>query len=158
MQSIQILLVGKTDSPPLQSLIAQYLKRLNRFVTAEIVEIPDLKNTKAISAKEQKEKEGQLILAHISPSDYIVLLDERGKEFTSLNFANYLNHKQQVVARRLVFVVGGPYGFSAAVYNRATEQVSLSKMTFSHQMVRLFLVEQIYRAFTILTHHPYHHE
>lgn len=120
--------------------------------------IPELKNTKALSAEQQKEKEGELLQKQLRDGDYIVLLDEGGKELRSIEFAVYLEKKQSQVARRLVFVVGGPYGFSPTLYKLAKEKISLSKMTFSHQMIRLFFVEQLYRAMTILRGEPYHHE
>ena len=120
--------------------------------------IPELKNTKALTPEQQKEREGELIKKQLRDGDYVVLLDEGGKEFRSIEFAAYIEKKQQQVARRLVFIVGGPYGFSSAIYSLAKEKVSLSKMTFSHQMVRLFFVEQFYRAMTILKGEPYHHE
>lgn len=120
--------------------------------------IPDIKNVKNLSEEQQKEKEGELILKGLQPGDYLVLLDDKGKEFTSKEFAKYMEKKMQSVPRRLVFVVGGPYGFSEAVYKAAAEKISLSRLTFSHQMIRLIFVEQIYRAMTILNNEPYHHE
>ena len=120
--------------------------------------IPDIKNVKNLREEQQKEKEGELILKMLQPGDYLVLLDEHGKSFTSMEFATYLERKMHVVSKRLVFVIGGPYGFSEAVYKAASEKISLSKMTFSHQMIRLIFVEQIYRAMTILNNEPYHHE
>ena len=120
--------------------------------------IPDIKNVKNLSESQQKEKEGELILKSMQPGDYLVLLDEKGKDFTSMQFSAYIEKKMHSVPKRLVFVVGGPYGFSEAVYNAAKEKISLSKMTFSHQMIRLIFIEQIYRAMTILNNEPYHHE
>ena len=123
-----------------------------------MIVIPDIKNVKNLSEAQQKEKEGELILKSTQPGDYLVLLDEKGKQFTSMQFASYLEKKTHTVPKRLVFVIGGPYGFSEAVYKAAAEKISLSMMTFSHQMVRLIFVEQIYRAMTILNNEPYHHE
>ena len=120
--------------------------------------IPDIKNVRNLSESQQKEKEGELILKTLQPGDYLVLLDEKGKEFTSVQFSAYMERKMHTVPKRLVFVVGGPYGFSDAVYKAAAEKISLSKMTFSHQMIRLIFIEQIYRAMTILSNEPYHHE
>ena len=120
--------------------------------------IPDIKNVKNLSEAQQKEKEGELILKTLQSGDYLVLLDEKGKEFTSMQFSTYIEKKMHTVPKRLVFVVGGPYGFSEAVYKAAAEKISLSKMTFSHQMIRLIFIEQIYRAMTILNNEPYHHE
>ena len=144
---ISILVIGKTDNKQLIQLIESYQKRLQHYVKFSMEVIPDIKNVKNLSKEQQKEKEGELIL-----------LDEKGKEFRSLEFANYLQKKMNTGLKRLVFVVGGPYGFSDAVYKKSQEKVSLSQMTFSHQMIRLFIVEQIYRAFTILKNEPYHHE
>jgi 23S rRNA (pseudouridine1915-N3)-methyltransferase len=120
--------------------------------------IPELKNTKSLSMEQQKEKEGELILKALQPGDVVVLLDEHGKEFRSVEFASWIERKMHTVNKRLVFIVGGPYGFSPKVYEAAHEKISLSKMTFSHQMIRLIFVEQLYRAFTILNNNPYHHE
>lgn len=120
--------------------------------------IPDIKNVKNLSEEQQKEKEGELILKNLLAGDYLVLLDERGKDFSSLQFASYIEKKTHTVSKRLIFVIGGPYGFSKAVYDKAAEKISLSKMTFSHQMIRLVFVEQLYRAMTILNNEPYHHE
>ena len=124
----------------------------------ETIVIPELRNTKSLSTDQQKEREADLILKALQPGDYIVLLDEHGKEFTSMQFAAYLEKKMANVARRLVFVVGGPYGFSDRIYQTAHEKISLSKMTYSHQMIRLIFTEQLYRAMTILNNEPYHHE
>lgn len=135
-----------------------YEARVKHYVGFDIIVIPDLKNTKALTEEQQRQAEGALILKQLQPGDTVVLLDERGKEFRSIEFAEWMERKQHTVSRRLVFVVGGPYGFSPEVYARANEQLSLSRMTFSHQMVRLFFVEQIYRAQTIIRGEPYHHE
>jgi 23S rRNA (pseudouridine1915-N3)-methyltransferase len=138
--------------------INEYKNRLVHYIPFEMEIIPDIKNVKNLREEQQKEKEGELILKMLQPGDYLVLLDEHGKSFTSMEFATYLERKMHVVSKRLVFVIGGPYGFSEAVYKAASEKISLSKMTFSHQMIRLIFVEQIYRAMTILNNEPYHHE
>lgn len=156
--NIKLLAIGKTDDKNLQALIEQYQKRLSFYVKFDLEIIPDIKNVKKLSEKEQKEKEGELILSKISPSDLLVLLDENGKTFSSISFSEYLQKKMNAGIKTLVFVIGGPYGFSDSVYQKANEKVSLSSMTFSHQMVRLFVIEQIYRAFTILRNEPYHHQ
>lgn len=155
---ITLLVVGKTVESYFVRGIEEYSKRLVHYVPFETVVIPELRNTKSLSADQQKEREADLILKAILPGDYIVLLDEHGKEFTSLQFASYLEKKMANVSKRLVFVVGGPYGFSDRIYNVAQEKISLSKMTYSHQMIRLIFVEQLYRAMTILNNEPYHHE
>lgn len=154
---IKLLVIGKTDDKNLISLIDNYTKRLKHYIAFDLVVIPDLKNRKTLSIAQQKEKEGQLILKQIATSDNVILLDEKGKEFTSNQFAVFLQKKMNSGFKQVVFIIGGPYGFSADVYQRAKEKVGLSKMTFSHQMVRLFFVEQIYRGFTILNNEPYHH-
>ena len=151
-------MIGKTDARYLVEAIDEYKKRLTHYIPFEMEVIPDIKNAKNLSEAQQKEKEGELILKATRPGDYLVLLDEKGTEFTSLRFADYLEKKTHTVGKRLVFVVGGPYGFSEAVYKAAAEKISLSKMTFSHQMIRLIFIEQIYRAMTILHNEPYHHE
>ncbi len=155
---ITLMAIGKTDSKQLEQLIAVYEKRLKHYIRFEINIIPDLKNRKTLSEDLQKEKEGDLILNQIKPSDTLLLLDEKGKQYSSLEFANFLQKKMNSGIKNLVFLIGGPYGFSKAVYQRANGQLSLSKMTFSHQMVRLFVVEQLYRGFTILKNEPYHHQ
>lgn len=155
---LQLIVVGKTVSAPLDTMINDYAARLKHYVPFDIDVIPELKNTKALSAEQQKAKEGELIKKLLREGDYVVLLDEGGREFRSVEFAQYLQQRQASAARRLVFVVGGPYGFSPDIYALAREKVSLSRMTFSHQMVRLFFVEQCYRAMTILKGEPYHHE
>ncbi len=154
---IILLLIGKTDTSFLTDAIHVYRDRLCHYIPFEMVVIPDIRNVKNLSEIQQKEKEGALLLKAIQPGDTVVLLDEKGKEFTSVQFASYIEKKQHAVSRRLVFIVGGPYGFSESVYAAASERLSLSKMTFSHQMVRLFFVEQLYRAMTILHNEPYHH-
>lgn len=154
---ILFLMIGKTVDKRL-TLIDEYAERVKHYMPFDMEVIPELKNTKALSAEQQKEKEGELLQKQLRDGDYIVLLDEGGKELRSIEFAVYLEKKQSQVARRLVFVVGGPYGFSPTLYKLAKEKISLSKMTFSHQMIRLFFVEQLYRAMTILRGEPYHHE
>ncbi|MBR8703748.1 23S rRNA (pseudouridine(1915)-N(3))-methyltransferase RlmH [Porphyromonas levii] len=158
MQGIKLLFVGRTDSPEIQRLIEDYQKRLGRFVPIEIEELPDLKNRRKLSETEQKEEEGKLILAAVGAQDEVILMDERGKQLTSIELSRLIEQKQMTVPRKLLFVIGGPYGFSPAVYAACPLKLSLSKLTFSHQMVRLFLIEQIYRAYTIIHNHPYHHE
>ena len=152
-----LILVGKTTNKHFQAGITDYCERISHYMPFELVTIPELKNTKSLSEDQQKQAEGELILKHIQNSDTVVLLDEHGKAFRSIEFAKWLEQKRNT-ARRLVFVVGGPYGFSSDVYSRANEQLSLSKMTFSHQMIRLVFTEQIYRACTIIKGEPYHHE
>lgn len=155
---LTFLVIGKTVDSHLQALIGDYQKRLGFYMPFDYICIPELKNTKNLSEAEQKEKEGELLLKQLATSDYIVLLDEHGKEFRSVDFAKFIESKILASQKNLVFVVGGPYGFSESVYKRANEKLSLSKMTFSHQMVRLIFVEQLYRAMTILKGEPYHHE
>lgn len=152
-----LILVGKTINKHFVAGIEDYADRISHYMPFEIVTIPELRNTKNLSEDQQKTSEGELILRQIQSSDTVVLLDEHGKEFRSIEYARWLQQRQQT-ARRLVFVIGGPYGFSDAVYSRANEKISLSKMTFSHQMVRLIFTEQLYRACTIIKGEPYHHE
>lgn len=154
---ITLLVVGKTTDSHIDALIQEYQKRLTHYVPFTLQVIPELKNTKALTSEQQKQAEGELILRTITPATDLILLDEHGKEYRSIEFADYIQ-KRMSSGRDVVFVVGGPYGFSEAVYQRANGKISLSKMTFSHQMVRLFFVEQIYRAMTILRGEPYHHE
>jgi 23S rRNA (pseudouridine1915-N3)-methyltransferase len=156
--NIKLLAVGKTDDKNLQTLIENYQKRLSFYVKFDLEIIADIKNAKNLSEAQQKEKEGEIILSKISPTDELILLDENGKSFSSVGFSEYLQKKMNSGIKTLVFVIGGPYGFSEAVYQKANRKVSLSEMTFSHQMVRLFIVEQLYRAFTILRNEPYHHQ
>jgi len=156
--NIKVLAIGRTDDKQLQQLIDLYVKRLSHYVKFELEVIPDLKNTKNLSEAQQKEKEGELILKKLTPTDVLILLDENGKQFTSVDFSSYLQKRMNAGIKTLVFVIGGPYGFSETIYAKANGKISLSKMTFSHQMVRLFVVEQIYRAFTILRNEPYHHQ
>ena len=155
---IKLLVIGKTDDKSLNTLIENYQKRLQHYIKFQLEIIPDIKNVKNLSQLQQKEKEGALILSKIQSTDQLVLLDEKGKEFRSVEFANYLQKKMNSGIKQLVFVIGGPYGFSESVYKKAMGKLSLSKMTFSHQMIRLFVVEQIYRGYTILKNEPYHHE
>ena len=154
---VTLLLVGKTQDKNFVKGIEEYVSRIVHYLPFTITTIPELKNTKSLTESQQKEREGERILKEIQPSDTVVLLDEHGKEFRSIEYASWLQ-KQQNTARGLVFVIGGPYGFSKAVYDRANEKISMSKMTFSHQMVRLIFVEQLYRACTIIKGEPYHHE
>ncbi len=155
---IKLLAIGKTNDKNLQNLIEIYQNRLKHYINFQLEIIPDLKNNKNLSAQEQKKKEGELLLKKLTPTDILVLLDEKGKEFRSIEFSKYLQKKMNSGSKQLVLAIGGSYGFSEAVYKKAHEKISLSKMTFSHQMIRLFAVEQIYRAFTILKNEPYHHE
>lgn len=152
-----LILVGKTQSKIFKVGIDDYVSRIAHYMPFSITTIPELKNTKSLSEDQQKQKEGELILKEIQPSDTVVLLDEHGAEFRSVEYANWLKQKQNT-ARRLIFIIGGPYGFSPDVYARANEKISLSRMTFSHQMVRLIFIEQLYRACTIIKGEPYHHE
>lgn len=155
---IQLIVIGRTTDKHLTALINDYSERIKHYLPFELEVIPELKNTKALTPAQQKEREGELLLKSLKDGDWLVLLDEGGTEFRSVDFASYLEKKHRQAARRLLFVIGGPYGFSPAVYALAKEKVSLSKMTFSHQMVRLFFTEQLYRAMTILRGEPYHHE
>lgn len=153
----ELILIGKTQDRHLAAGIADYTERIGHYMPFGVTIIPELKNTKSLSEEQQKEKEGELILKHLAPSDTVVLLDEHGTEFRSVDFAVWIQKKQNS-CKRLVFIVGGPYGFSPSVYARANEKISLSRMTFSHQMIRLIFTEQIYRACTIIKGEPYHHE
>ena len=154
---IKLLAIGKTDNKQLQQLIEDYQKRLSHYIKFSLEIIPDLKNSKNLSETQLKQKEGELILNKISNTDVLILLDENGKQLNSVEFSNYLQKHMNSGIKQLVFVIGGPYGFSQEVYNKAQGKLSLSKMTFSHQMVRLFFIEQLYRGFTILRNEPYHH-
>ena len=153
----ELILVGKTVNKHFVAGIKDYTERIGHYMPFEIRVIPEIKNTKSLSEQQQKDKEGELILKMIQPSDTVVLMDEHGTEFRSIEFAKWLQKKQNT-SRRLVFIIGGPYGFAQPVYDRANELISLSKMTFSHQMVRLIFTEQIYRACTIIKGEPYQHE
>ena len=156
--NIKLLTIGKTDNQALQSLIDDYTKRLSFYIKFDLEIIPDIKNFKNLSESQQKEKEGELILAKLTATDQLILLDEKGTTFSSVGFSDYLQKKMNSGAKTLVFVIGGPYGFSDEVYQKAQGKISLSLMTFSHQMVRLFFIEQLYRGFTILKNEPYHHQ
>ncbi|WP_064967012.1 23S rRNA (pseudouridine(1915)-N(3))-methyltransferase RlmH [Tenacibaculum ovolyticum] len=155
---IKLIAIGKTDDKNLIQLINNYESRLKHYVKFELDIIPDIKNVKNLSESQQKEKEGELILSKLQNTDQLVLLDDKGKHFTSIEFSQYLQKKMNSGIKQLVLIIGGPYGFSEAIYKKALGKISLSKMTFSHQMIRLFIVEQIYRGFTILRNEPYHHE
>ncbi|HLT65394.1 MAG TPA: 23S rRNA (pseudouridine(1915)-N(3))-methyltransferase RlmH, partial [Flavobacterium sp.] len=146
--NIKLLAIGKTDNKNLQALIDEYTKRLSFYIKFDLDIIPDIKNVKNLSESQQKQKEGELILAKLSATDHLILLDENGKSFSSVGFADELQKKMNAGIKTLVFVIGGPYGFSEEVYQKANGKISLSAMTFSHQMVRLFVTEQIYRGFT----------
>lgn len=154
---ITLILNGKTEDDYLIQGIRLYEQRLKHYITFETVVIPGLKNTKALSIEQQKQKEGELLLKNMQAADRLILLDENGKEYSSVHFSEFIQQRMNSGIKNLVFVVGGPYGFSEEVYKRANGKISLSKMTFSHQMVRLFMVEQVYRAMTILRNEPYHH-
>ncbi len=155
---VVLVLIGKTDDAYLETGITKYIDRLKHYIPFDIRVIPDLKNTKKLSEQQQKTKEGDLILQQIQPGDEIILLDEKGKTFTSREFSGFMEQRLLHGTKRLVFIIGGPYGFSQGVYNKANGKISLSKMTFSHQMVRLIFTEQLYRAMTILKNQPYHHD
>lgn len=156
--NIKLIAIGKTDNKNLQALMEEYTKRLSFYIKFDLEIIPDIKNVKNLSESQQKEKEGELILAKIMPTDQLVLLDENGKTFSSVGFSEELQKKMNSGIKTLVFAIGGPYGFSEEVYKKAFGKISLSAMTFSHQMVRLFFIEQLYRGFTILRNEPYHHQ
>lgn len=153
-----LVAVGRTTTKFLEEGITEYCRRLIRYIPFEIKYIGDVRNTRNLNATQQKQKEGDAILSMLVPQDYVVLLDEHGREFTSKDFAAYIERKMQSVPKQLVFIIGGPYGFSPDVVARSNEKISLSKMTFSHEMVRLFFTEQLYRAMTIIKNEPYHHE
>ena len=154
---ICLLTVGKTDAGWVREGLETYSSRLSRYVTFSVSEIPELKNASALSKAQVKEKEGELILSRVTPRDTVILLDEKGKEYSSSEFAKEIS-KLTASGKNIVFVIGGPYGFSEPVYARCDGKVSLSRMTFTHQMVRTIFVEQLYRAFTIIKGEPYHHE
>lgn len=155
---IVLLAIGKTDAKYFTDAFNEYQKRVERYMPFEFQVIPDIKNAKNLSEQQQKEKEGELMIKSIKSGDYIVLLDDKGKEYTSMEFAVYIDKKKQTIPKRLVFIIGGPYGFSSEIYRLASEKITLSRMTFSHQMVRVIFIEQLYRAMTILNNEPYHHE
>lgn len=156
--TIDLIVVGKTDSKQVDALVETYTKRISFYNRFAITYLPDAKNTKNLTEAQQKRVEGEALLRQIGDGDHLVLLDERGAEFRSIEYAEWLQKRMNSGGRRLVFVIGGPYGFSEAVYARANERISLSKMTFSHQIIRAIFAEQLYRAFTIIRHEPYHHE
>jgi 23S rRNA (pseudouridine1915-N3)-methyltransferase len=153
-----LLMIGKTNSESLQKLIDDYQNRLLHYLSFETVVIPELKNTKNLSTQEQKEKEADLIFKQIENQDDVILLDEKGKQFSSVAFAGFLEKKMHSSAKRMIFVIGGPFGFSQRIYDRANGMISMSPMTFSHQMIRLIFAEQLYRAMTIIRGESYHHE
>lgn len=155
---IVVLAIGKTDESWIQEGIDKYSKRLKHYIAVDFQTIPDLKNRKNLSESQQKDQEGELIFKQLQNTDQLILLDENGKDFSSRKFAQFLQQKMNSGIKRLVFVIGGPYGFSEALYSKASSKISLSKMTFSHQMVRPFFAEQLYRAFSILNNEPYHHD
>ncbi|MCR5851638.1 MAG: 23S rRNA (pseudouridine(1915)-N(3))-methyltransferase RlmH [Bacteroidaceae bacterium] len=153
-----LIVVGKTTDKRFETITQEYVERISHYIPFAVEVIPELKNTKGLSQNEQKEREGELIQRNLQAGDYVVLLDEHGIERSSMEFATWMQKKMAAGPKRLVFIVGGPYGFSPSVHQRGNEEVSLSRMTLSHQMVRMFFVEQIYRAMTILNGEPYHHE
>ena len=155
---IKLVVIGKTDDKYIIEGIKKYLERLKHYITFEYTELPDIKNSKNLSREQQKKQEGELLLKTINSGDYIIVLDEKGKMFTSREFASYMEKRMISGVKRVVFFVGGPYGFSDEVYSKASYRISLSKMTFSHQLVRLIFFEQIYRAMTIIRNEPYHHD
>lgn len=155
---ILLLVIGKTDEPYIETGLTKYINRIVHYAPFEVKVIADIKNRKALSEEQQKKAEGSLILAQLAENDVIVLLDENGKQFTSRQFSQCIERKMANLSRRIVFVIGGPYGFSDEVYAKADEKISLSPMTFSHQMVRLIFLEQLYRAFTIIKGESYHHD
>jgi 23S rRNA (pseudouridine1915-N3)-methyltransferase len=154
---ITLILNGKTEDDHIIKGFALYEQRLKHYISFETIVIPALKNTKALSIEQQKQKEGELLMKCIQSSDRLILLDENGKEYNSVGFSDFIQQQMNSGIKNVVFVIGGPYGFSEDIYKRANGKIALSKMTFSHQMVRLFFVEQVYRAMTILKNEPYHH-
>lgn len=155
--TIKLIAIGKTDSRELQQLIETYIGRLKHYIRFEFCIIPDIKNVKNLSEDQQKIKEGELILKELNPTDQVVILDEKGKDYTSVQFSEFLQKKMNSGCKQLVLIIGGPYGFSEELRKKAISKISFSKMTFSHQMIRLFVVEQLYRGFSILKNEPYHH-
>ena len=155
---IELAVIGKTSIGYLKQGIDEYIKRLKHYVPFEIKYIDDIKNTKNISEDQQKRTEGAKILSLLDKSDFVVLLDEHGKEYTSMQYSSYIQKRMLSGAKKVVFVIGGPYGFPQEVYDRANDKISFSKMTFNHEMIRLIFTEQLYRAYTIINHEPYHHE
>ena len=156
--NIELIVIGKTDQQEVASLVEQYAKRVNHYCKFTVTTIADVKNTRNMAPSRQKQLEGEMILRLISEGDWVVLMDERGRQFTSMEYASWLQKRMLSGVKRLAIVIGGPYGFSEEVYQRANEKISLSMMTFSHQIVRAIFAEQLYRAFTILNNEPYHHE
>ncbi|MGX1023545.1 23S rRNA (pseudouridine(1915)-N(3))-methyltransferase RlmH [Flavobacterium sp. CS20] len=156
--NIKLLQIGQTKQNEIESLIQHFQKRLQHFINFEIVSLPDIKNTKSISEDQQKSKEAELFLKHLSTSDWVVLLDEKGKSLTSRDFAKFYQNKMNAGTKTLCFLIGGPYGFSKDIYRRAHQKIALSPMTFTHEMIRLIYVEQTYRAFSIIHNLPYHHD
>lgn len=153
-----LLVIGKTTDRHVQALIDDYSSRLGHYVPFSLETVPELRNTRALSSEQQKTQEAELIRKQLQPGDHLVLLDEHGTERRSVDFASWLGKRMTAGARRIVFVVGGPYGFDASIHQLANEEISLSQMTFSHQLIRVLFVEQLYRACTILRGEPYHHE
>lgn len=156
--NIELIVVGKTDSADIERIVEGFAKRVVHYCRFSITTLPDLRNTKSLSAKQQKMAEGEMILKQLTDADFVTLLDERGTQYRSMEFAQWLQKRMNSGVKRLVFVVGGPFGFSDEVYSRANSKISLSSMTFSHQIIRAIFAEQIYRAFTILRNEPYHNE
>lgn len=155
---VRVICTGKTNQKVLRDWLPQYQKRLSHYIRFEWTELPELKNTKNLRQSAQKEEEGKRILKQLNPQDTVVLFDENGNQYTSVGFASFLQKHINAGTKNLVFVIGGPYGFAPEIYKRAQCKISLSAMTFSHQMVRIFIAEQLYRAFSILNNEPYHHE
>ena len=156
--NIELIVVGKTDSKEVSALVDMYTKRITFYNKCNITYIPDIRNSKNLSEAQQKSAEGEAILRLLDDSDRVVLLDEKGSEFRSVEYADWLQKRMNSGVKRLVFIIGGPYGFSPEVYSRSNEKISLSKMTFSHQIIRAIFTEQLYRAFSIINNSPYHHE
>lgn len=154
---IKIIVIGKTDKAFLKEGLDLYVKRLKHYVLVDFIIIPDIKNSKNLSSEQQKDKEGKLILSKVDRDDKVILLDEKGKSYNSVEFSRFIENNMISSTKSLCFVIGGPYGFSSEVYGHAIFKISLSKMTFSHQMIRLIFFEQLYRAFTIIKGEPYHH-
>jgi 23S rRNA (pseudouridine1915-N3)-methyltransferase len=155
---IAFMQIGKTTDSNVSELVDLYSKRIKKYISFEVITIPELKNTKNMPVQEQQVKEAAKIIQSVSDDDYVVLLDERGKEYRTIEFSSFLEKAFLLPKKRIIFIIGGPWGFSEAVYARADQKISLSKMTFSHQMVRLLFLEQLYRVFTIIRGEPYHHE
>lgn len=156
--TLELIVIGKTDSEEVAALVGMYARRVNHYCKFTVTTLPDVRGTRSMTVRQQRTAEGEAILRQLSPGDYVVLLDERGDEMRSVEFALWLQKRLNSGVKRLVLVIGGPYGFSDEVYARADAKLSLSRMTFSHQIVRAIFAEQIYRAFTILRNEPYHHE